>query len=227
MIPVLILYLVNKLKKASFFSKRIAKIKRLATRLGMLLAFLFLVAFTSSDSDLPNVLSYNVIRDSEVIGNIQIQRQLEGDSIIYTLESKISAKFIWSIDIEGQETSVFEKDKLIFSSVYRQVNKKVKADHEIVFKDSKYIINSGNKSEFLQFEKIKTNLITLYFKEPLGISQVFCDNEKRMVSVTQKEKGVYKVLFSNGKYNLFYYKDGKCIMVKANSKLFSVQLIPA
>lgn len=225
MIPLIILYAVSRSKKDSFFSKTIAGFKKLSIRLRVLLLGLSITTLSHANKDPANIITYRVIRNNDVIGTIQIQREFGKDSTVYTLESDITAKFILKYNIEGKETSIYKNGVLVFSSVYRQINNKVKTDHEILLEDARYLSKSTNTKTPLHFGKIRANLITLYFKEPTGINKVFCDNEKRMVEIKQISNGVYKVLFDNGKYNVFHYKNGKCIRVEANSKLFSVQLI--
>ena len=72
---------------------------------------------------------------------------------------------------------------------------------------------------------IRSNLITLFFKEPIDVREIYADNSRKFVNVTSMGQGMYKVHFSNGKYNIFHYKNGKCIRIDAISSLFNVTLI--
>ena len=114
---------------------------------------------------------------------------------------------------------------LVYSSVYRKVNSNEKVNKELLFNDGKYyLINSGRKRA-LSINKIKGNLVTLYFYEPINISKVYCDNQNAMASFALIETGKYQVTFPDGSYNIFYYKNGKCKKVDAFTSLYKVQLI--
>jgi hypothetical protein len=116
---------------------------------------------------------------------------------------------------------------LIYSSVFRTVNNKIKTNHIINLKMGAYHIQFSQKKEKLLLDSIKKNLVAMYFNEPIGFQQVFCDNLSMMVPIIFKGDGVYKVSFPRGKYNLFHYKNGKCVKIEAYSPLFDVTLIPA
>lgn len=133
---------------------------------------------------------------------------------------------ILTFNIIGKEKSIFKNGVLVYTSVYRKLNNNVKANHYIERQGANYNLNQDNKSKLLDIKKIELNLISLYFKEPKGISTIFCDNQKEMIQIKNLGNGKYKVEISNGKYNIFHYKDGKCVKVEAVSSMFDVILIP-
>ena len=229
MIPALIYYLIKKYKKNTFLDKRIAVIKKLAQKVKLML--FLLVATTNlhalNDSSISNVITYNVVKNNTVIGTIKINKQIFKDSVSYTLESNIETQFILKFKITGKEKSVYKDDVLTYSSVFRTVNNKVKTNHSINLKKGQYNFTSSKSITTLSFNPIKHNLITMYFNEPIGVQYVFCDNLNQMVRVKTIKNGIYKVEFSKGKYNIFYYKNGKCVKIEAYSSLFDVTLIPA
>lgn len=76
------------------------------------------------------------------------------------------------------------------------------------FKDGKYYLLKGGKSSALLFSVIKYNLITLYFYfyDPLNITQVYWDNQYKMVQVAFVKKGKFQVNYPDGSYIFFYYE---------------------
>ena len=52
------------------------------------------------------------------------------------------------------------------------------------------------------------------------------DNHPTNPKVEPLGKGIYKVELSKGKYNIFHYKNGRCVKIEAVSPLFDVTLIP-
>jgi hypothetical protein len=128
-------------------------------------------------------------------------------------------------NVYGIEKTIYNHGVLVYSSVYRKINSNEKTNKELFFKDGKYYLLNGGKKSALTFHEINYNLITLYFYEPLKITQVYCDNHHKMVQVVYVEKGKYRVTFPNGSYNFFYYENGKCLKVDAFGLLYEVQLI--
>ena len=230
MIPALILYLIRRFKRKSDppkLSKGRGTLKKLALKLKSVLFFAIITcSFAFTDVGNSKALKYYVVKNNEVIGTIIISKNSFYDSIVYHLESNIKAKFIIKFNVTGKEKSIYKNGILVYSSVFRTLNSKTKVDHKIIFKDGQYNLQTDKSHETLSFNLIKQNLITLYFDEPIGVTTVFCDNLKEMVTVNALGSGKYKVDFSSGKYNVFHYKTGKCIKIEAVSTLFDVTLIP-
>ena len=228
MIPALIFYLIKRFGRKSDKQKSPKGLKKITTKLK---AILFLVALTTSlafsNIEEHKAITYNVVNNNEVIGSIKINKNALIDSITYTLESNINVKFLLKFNIKGREKSIYKEGKLVYSSVLRTINNKTKTNHQIVLNKGKYDLYSNKSSQTLSLDIIKQNLITLYFKEPVGVTSVFCDNLKGIVKVKPLGKSKYRVDFSNGKHNIFHYKNGKCIKIEAVSTLFRVTLIPA
>lgn len=229
MIPALIFYLIKRFNwklntpKISAI-KKLKKLVRLKTAL-FLVVIISLFAFTSLEEH--KALTYNVVKNNDVIGTITLNKNTIGDSIIFTLESHIKATFLFEFNIIGKEKSIYKNTTLVYSSVFRTLNNKVKANHQIVLKKGAYHLQSNESTQAVNLNCIKQNLVKLYFKEPIGLTSVFCDNLKKTVKVKPLGNSKYMVDFSKGKYNIFHYKNGKCIKIEAKSKLFNVTIIPA
>ena len=227
MIPMLIMYVLKRSKYGDRITEKIKVFKPLAIKVIVLLLLLLVTQVGAFNNSLERQsLTYEVHKKDKVIGTITINKLHTLDSTIYTLNSKINAKFVVRFNIEGSEKSVYKNDKLVYSSIYRKVNNKIKADHSISFRNGVYKLQASKKESQLNFQKIACNLITLYFKEPKGVIKVYCDNIKKMVPVKKIGFGLYKVSFSKDKYNIFHYKNGKCVKIEAYSSLFDVTLIP-
>ncbi|WP_143144315.1 DUF6134 family protein [Flaviramulus basaltis] len=191
---------------------------------------LFLLVATNfyaiNDSHKSNVITYNVVKNNTIIGTIKINKQTFKDSITYTLESNIEARYILKFKITGEEKSIYKDDILMYSSVFRTVNNKLKTNHSISLNNGRYKLQSSKEIRILDFDSITHNLITMYFKEPIGLQNIFCDNLSQMVPVKAIRDGIYRVEFSKDKYNIFHYENGECFKIEAFSPLFDVTLIP-
>ncbi len=225
MLLMLILYTLRRLKVISITSKKLIEIKSIVFKILILLLILTVThASGNPANEKPKV--FQIVKNHKVIGTIHIIRKVSGDSTTYNSESQIDAKLLLNVKVIGKETCVFRNGILIYSSVYRTLNNKVKINHSITHNKSHYNINEGNKVEVLNIEAIEQNLITLYFDEPKGVMSVFGDTQKEMIEIKYLGHGKYKVEIAKGKYNIFHYKNGRCIMVEAVSPMFDVLLMP-
>ncbi|WP_242117680.1 DUF6134 family protein [Aestuariivivens sediminicola] len=225
MIPMLILYLIKKAKERTFNFKRLFGFKKLLLRLKLGLTVLITTVSYGINEEPVHQISFNVVRNNKVIGSIDIRCKTQNDSTIYVLESQIKAKYILAFNIKGKEKTVFKDDLLIYSSVFRKVNNKIKSNHSLSYRNQKYQLEKSGKVEHIGFNEIHRNLVTLYFTEPKGISTIYVDNETKMVNIKDIGFGKYQVRFSDGKYNVYHYSNGRCVKVEANSSLFNVTLI--
>lgn len=220
----LILYTLSKFRFIPSKSKRILLLKKFVKKT---IAVLFLLTFASHyGSNPPEPIIFNIVKNNSVIGSIKITINNSKDSVIYIIDSKVEAQFIVKYKVVSKEKYIYKNGTLIYASLYRTLNSKVKTNHSIVYIQGQYHIQTPNKTSPLNFDKIKLNLMTLYIYEPIGIASVFCDNQTQMVKVKPLGDGSYKVELSKGKYTIFHYKNGKCVKIEAVSPLFDVILIP-
>ncbi|WP_298237844.1 DUF6134 family protein [uncultured Algibacter sp.] len=227
MIPMLIVYL---LKKSPYGSALLVKLISIKTTIIRLLILFALLVVTSSyaNGNNPNnkTIAYKVVKNNKNIGTIKVIKIYKDNAITYKLESKIEAKYLLKFHIVGSEQSIYKNGALVYSSVYRKVNNKVKVNHTVALKNGQYTVKTKNEEKALELETIYNNLVTLYFNEPKRVKSIYCDNIKKNAPVEVLENGKYKVEFTRSKYNVFHYKAGKCIKIEAFSSLFDVTLIP-
>lgn len=191
------------------------------------IAILCLLAYSSNYGSNPIApIVFNIVKNNKVIGSIKISESRSKDSVIYNIESKVEAQFVLKFKVVGKEKYIYRNGTLIYSSLFRTINNKVKTNHCILYSDGRYSLQTSGNVSPLDFDEIKQNLMSLYLTEPVGITTVFCDNLQKMLKVKPMENGTYKVEFSKGKYNVFHYKNGRCTKIEAVSSMFDVTLIP-
>lgn len=228
MIPILILYLSKTFNINVVLSKTIKQLRSLANRLKIIFfLFVFMGMYANDGEGNPQLHAYNVVKNNTIIGSIKVSIDVVGDSTIYLLESTIKIKYLVAFNISSKEKSVYKNGLLVYSSIYRIFNNKVKANHNITLEDGHYKLEMSDELKELEIEMIRSNLLTLFFKEPINIKETYSDNLRKLVRVIPLNQGKYKVDFSKGKYNIFHYKNGKCEKIEAFNSLFHVTLIPA
>lgn len=224
MIPMLILYAIRRLRGSQSKLEGFLKFKKFIKKV---IVILCLLAFTSNYGSNPSApIVFNIVKNNTVIGSIVITESRSRDSVIYNIESKVEAQFILKFKVVGKEKYIYKDGTLVYASLFRTLNNKVKTNHSIIYREGQYNLHTPDETKPLNFNVIKQNLMTLYINEPIGIESVFCDNQKQMVKVKPMGNGIYKVELSKGKYNIFHYINGRCTKIEAVSPMFDVTLIP-
>ncbi|MBD0832460.1 DUF6134 family protein [Aestuariibaculum sediminum] len=227
MIPALILYLIRRMKYGSDASNDFEKIREIILKIKSVL-FFFIVSSACAINTISKteILTYKVVKNNTTIGYIHIEKHVNQDVITYDLKSNVEVKLLVKVSVSSSEKSVYKDGVLLYSSVYRKINGKVKANHKVIRETEQYAVIDNNEKKFIELSKLSKGLVALYFEEPKEVRKVYCDNLKQAVSVTPVRVGCYRVDFERGKYNVFHYKNGECIKIEAISNMFKVTLIP-
>lgn len=186
-----------------------------------LLIILFIPEFNAQNSQ----LNFDILKNDKRIGVLQIDKTEEFPYTDYEVSTNIEVSFIKKFHVVADEKFRYRKDQLIYSSVRRTINQKPKALKELRFRDDKYVIFDGKENKIFPESKINSNLVLLYFREPLDFRSVYCDNQQTMLDVMMLNRNQYQIEFPNGVTNTFHYKNGKCVQVDVEATFFRVQLV--
>jgi hypothetical protein len=190
---------------------------------GLLVLLLSLIPMLSGSQNLQ--LNYRIIRGGDHIGWMRLEKSIAGNTSTLLMVSEIKTRMIFQINVSAKETSFFESGKLIYSSQYRKTNGNTKVDKQTRFTDNKYQVLENGEKEDLDYHFIGTNLLSLYFHEPIGINFVYCDKHECFVGVAKTNDGGYKVKFPDGNSNVFYYSQDTCIKIRINHTFYSADII--
>lgn len=167
---------------------------------------------------------FKILKNEKSIGTLQIERTEAAPYTNYHLSSKVEASLIKKFRVKAKESFRYKNGQLIYSSVERSINEKVKGPKELFFKENKYFIEDNQGSRVFPKARIDHNLVLLYFEEPLDIQSVYCDNQQMMVDVKKIGSNQYRIDFPDGASNVFNYQGGKCVQVDVYGKFFKVEL---
>lgn len=188
-----------------------------------LLVLLFLIPILSTAQH--QQLNYKIVQGGDDIGWLRLEKYIAGNRSNLLLISEIKTRILFLITVSAKELSTYENGKLIYSSQFRKTNGSTKLDKQTRFAANKYEVLENGERINLSIPFIGTNLLSLYFQEPLGITQVYCDNYKCFTGVTKMVDGGYKVKFPDGNSNRFYYNRGVCTKVKISHTFYSAEII--
>ena len=223
----LLIYTFKKVFKKSHSFDMVVALKRLALKIKYIIPF-FLLSTASINNSLTEVekISFNIINKGTNIGFINVEKLTSDETTTYDVNSNVNTKVILKFHAYGKEKSIYKEDTLIYSSIYRKLNNKVKVNQSLSFDNGQYYLNQSDKREMLNMDIITRNLVTLFFFEPIGINTIYCDKQNKMLNISPLGQGMYKVVFSKNSYNIFHYKNGKCTLIEIEGSFFKVKLIP-
>ncbi len=228
MIPFLFYIFLKKYRNQSWAETGLRIRKFLSTRfhiifVSFLVILLVLIPILSRSQSL--LLNYKIVKGGDDIGWLRLEKNIAGSRSTLSLVSQIRTRFIFLITVSAKESSTFENGKLIYSSQFRKTNGDTKLDKQTRLVSNRYEVHENGEKQNLTFPFIGTNLLSLYFQEPIDINVVYCDNHECFIKVTKTDDGGYKVKFPDGNSNIYYYRVGICCKVIISHTFYTAEVI--
>lgn len=226
MVLIYIIYFFRNRNRLSFK----INLKRVSYNFLRKLKYLFIfLLFSFSDPEVnlnaSETIVFSVSRHNDSIGFVEIKRTNLENVTSYIIDSEVNVRVIFNFKANGHEKSIYKDDVLVYSSMYRKMNDKLKLDQSLTLQDGNYIFNNNGKIEKLNLNFIKHNLVTLLYKEPKEIKEVYSDKFKQMIQIISLGKEMYKIQLPNGSTSIYHYKNGECLKVELEGSFFKVDLI--
>lgn len=228
-LEIMILFIIYTfLKKYSNHSRlktnfKIGKFQKVNVHLFLVGLLMLLMPMESNAQYLQ--LNYKIIRNGNEIGWLRLEKNTTGNKSDLLLVSEIKTKIVFPITVFAKESSSFEKGKLVYSSQIRKTNGSTNLDKQTRLIANEYEVLENGEKQKLSFITINTNLLCMYFQEPIDSKTVYCDNQQCFVKVTRTNDGGYKMKFPNGNTNCYYYKEGVCTKIKIIHTFYSAEII--
>ena len=139
--------------------------------------------------------------------------------------SDVRTRFIFTFIAHADEEAVYYNGILLRSSIYRKLNGNEKANKQHQVDNRQYIIRKGSSTEITKNYPITYNMLSLYSKEPVNISQVYSDNFESFIAIEKTEAHKYKITLPDGNYNYYIYKDGVLTTIEIHHSLYSANIV--
>lgn len=160
---------------------------------------------------------YNVLHKSDNIGRMSITQSQTGDELNVRVVSTVQMHMLMTIKVNVAEESFYKKDRLMQSSIYREVNGKQKANRQTNYSGDCYKLITEGKIGKLNKTFIGCNLAKLYCNEPVNTGEVYSDNFQQFFALKIVSEHTYRLDLPNGNYNIYYYKNGICNKVDVHN----------
>src|SRR5450631_914836 len=174
--------------------------------------FLLLLPTVSSAQD--RNLEFNIIHHGDLKGTVQLSEHSEGNIRRIKVESLIQTRFLFHITVKTIEEAIYREGLLISSRFYQKINDKEASDRAMIWKDGSYQFLGSQKTGKLPGVPIEQTILSLYYKEPVNIREVFSDNFQQYLPVNKTSSGHYRVDLPNGNSNYYIYQQGRLVRVE-------------
>lgn len=224
MIPALLFWLFKKYARPTFNQLYLqlssGNLLRLTKKKTILLLLIACGLFAHAEE---KIATYQIKRNGNVIGQMQLQQKNNGAETFLKMNSKVKTRFIFEINVQTSDESFFKNGQLQYSSVYRKVNGKEKENRQTKLLQQNYQLLAGNKSSLFN-SNINYNMMLLYCQEPTHISQVYSDNFQQMLAIKKIGANNYRIDLPDGNYNTYYFQNGVCKTVEVHHSLYTITM---
>jgi hypothetical protein len=183
---------------------------------------LFLLPFYSSAGQ--QTYRYNVIYHGRQVGMMYLTHSTVGEDLRLKIVSNIQMRMLMAIRVNVSEESVFRNNVLAYSSVYQEVNGKVKVNRQTKLSGSAYQTNAEGKQSVLSKSSIRNNVARLYNEEPVNIAEIYSDNHQQFLRLKKQGEHSYRLELPDNMYNIYHYENGICKTVEIHSRLYTIQM---
>lgn len=170
-------------------------------------------------------LNYKVVYNKTQVGWIKLQKVDSAGNSAIKLQSEIKRRIIFLLSVSEKQEASFDEGGMTSSYIFRKVNEDVKMNKRTLFTGNSYEVKDNESSQVLLIKRIHYNLLSMYYKEPVNIKQVYSDSFQRLLTIEPNGTSAYKVRLPDGNNNYYYYKNGICSRIVVEHTLFTVEFI--
>ncbi|QNN41139.1 DUF6134 family protein [Pedobacter roseus] len=182
-----------------------------------------LFLFCSLSSAFAQQSKFNIKRNGELIGEMYFQQKSEGENTYLTITSKVQTRFVFKINVETEDQAHFKNGRLLTSNVNRVVNGSTKEARKTSWVNNIYQLKTGDKISTLN-QPISYNMMLLYTKEPVNISEIYSDNFQCFIPIQKNGAHQYRIKLPDGNYNDYHFENGICKLVVVNHSLYTIRM---
>src|SRR3954462_129829 len=154
MIPTLILWLVKKYLLPLKKKKKCNGLKGIFKTISLPILF---VLFAIPSVAQQQSHRYSVLYKGERVGTMYLAQIQSGDELSVKITSNVQMHMLMSIKVNVAEEASYKQDKLMYSSVYREVNGRQKANRQTKYCNGCYEIITEGKRSVLNKTRIQYN----------------------------------------------------------------------
>lgn len=191
-----------------------------------ILCFLVLELLLFQVPALGQSIIYDILLAGRDVGELKITPANTGSNReSLRVEGAINTLFY---DVVYVGENLFEKGVLKSSVSSQEVNGRLKEKTNTIHTNNSYNIlfveaRSTPKKKPQIAHPINNTVTSLYYREPLNMTQIYSERFGKMCSIQKVAVGAYEVIMPDGKKTLYHYTQGQCRQVQ--SEIVGIPLI--
>lgn len=167
---------------------------------------------------------YHAFRNGNKIGVLTVNQNCEGERCKYLLNNKVTIKFLITVDIELQFACLYQKGSLIYADIKELRNGSVRDKSYLCWQKDKYLFSKDTDTTTIQLSQQSYSTTVMYFKEPVGLTEVFSERFGKYLDLKQIDTHTYDLVLPNNSTNTFFYENGECNKIHINHTMGKVEL---
>ena len=175
-----------------------------------------------TDEAVGQQLRYDVVKGDKVIGQLYSNRRRDADEVYYLMESSVTFRVIFEIQIDYFLECSFQDGKLVKSVTRNLVNDDVRNQSQVQRSGNQYEIVCDDNTWMLNHPGIEHNMASIYYEEPRQVTKVFSERYGEFLSLRNLRTGLYEMTLPDGQVNLYKYEEGVCTEVTVQNRLATV-----
>lgn len=169
-------------------------------------------------------LKYDVEIQDKNVGWMTCLRNVNSaqpTDVNFVIDSKVNINIITAYDIQFKLESAYKNGALINANYFTKVNGDTQSLSSVKWNGNQYIGWDGKESSNLGSTRIMQSIANLYYKEPVGLTQLFSEKYLAFCPIT-KSGEYYTVSFPDGKSTIYKYQNGICVWAESKQKLYKI-----
>lgn len=171
-------------------------------------------------SPAPQPLHYDIVFNNSTIGRLAVTAIASTNGIRYHADGLVMIHLLGEKSMKTLINSTYQDNLLTESSFLDQVNGKTKHDARVIREGTGYRIQVNEELSRLPNRRISYSAASLYYQEPVGISEVFSERHGQFCKVRPVGNHTYELTQPDGRKNRYRYARGACQEVEVNQRFF-------
>lgn len=173
---------------------------------------------------------YDVIVAGRTIGSLKVFDEKDADQNTETHRIESDFKVMFYKGSYSTQTN-YVQGKLVSATCAHHVNGDLKEKtltksssrslYEVLFSGE----DGEDKPSVVVNKPISSTITSLYYKEPINITEVYSERYGKMCNVRKLSEGKYGVTLPDGKEGVYSYKNGLCREVKTDLAGFKLRIV--
>ncbi|MEO5500924.1 MAG: DUF6134 family protein [Ginsengibacter sp.] len=170
-------------------------------------------------------LQYDVTRNGNVIGYLNVTEKTKGNIVFLELKSEVKTRLLlFSYSSKVIEDVIFEDGMMIFSFYYRKENGK-QTSVEARKTDGNFIVTENGRKSLQHYKPVLNNILQLYCNSPGMDTKKYSNISQQFLDIKRVAENRYRLTLPDGNYNYYNYKNGKCTQVDVERTLFTIHFV--